>query len=154
MRSDVALERVYWGEINGFYNYKWHSHGASYLVFDLALYHLYSDVRYGQKISFRQYLRISCVAPEKWKIVDVCDCYLHYKTGKYTYNYTNIYMKTYFDALRLKRLYKKQQKREADAEYSSKRAELIKLWQKDINNFHDDYLEQIGVYLKKGKKIQ
>lgn len=124
-----------------------------YLIL-VALYHLDSDVRYGQKISFRQYLRISCVAPEKWKIVDVCDCYLHYKTGKYTYNYTNIYMKTYFDALRLKRLYKKQQKREADAEYSSKRAELIKLWQKDINNFHDDYLEQIGVYLKKGKKIQ
>lgn len=69
-----------------------------------TIYHLDSDVRYGQKISFRQYLRISCVAPEKWKIADGCDCYLHYKTGKYTYNYTNIYMKTYFDALRLKRL--------------------------------------------------
>lgn len=119
-----------------------------------TIYHLDSDVRYGQKISFRQYLRISCVAPEKWKIVDVlCNCCLHYKTGKYAYDYTNIYMKTYFDALRLKRLYKKQQKREADAEYSSKRAKLIKLWQKDINNYHDDYLKQIGVYLKEGRQL-
>ena len=33
------------------------------------------------------------------------------------------------------------------------RAKLIKSWQQDINDYHDDYLKEIGVYLKKGKKL-
>jgi hypothetical protein len=55
--------------------------------------------------------------------------------------------------LRLKRDYRKDQKGINDIKYVENRAKLIKEWQKDINNFHDDYLEQIGVYLKEGKKL-
>jgi len=64
-----------------------------------------------------------------------------------------VYMKTYCDMLRLKRMYRKQNKYMRDAVCTNERAKLIKEWQKDINNFHDDYLEQIGVYLKEGKKL-
>ena len=67
--------------------------------------------------------------------------------------YQNIYMKTYFDMLRLRKLYRRQRKHKTNIKLTNKRAKLIKEWQKDINNFHDDYLEQIGVYLKEGKKL-
>ena len=62
-------------------------------------------------------------------------------------------MASYFDMLRLKRDYRKEQNEINDIKYVENRAKLIKEWQKDINNFHDDYLEQIGVYLKEGKKL-
>lgn len=62
-------------------------------------------------------------------------------------------MKSYFDMLRLKSLYKKRQKQKFNTVYIKKRAELIKQWQKDIDNYHNDYLEQIGVYLGQGKKL-
>lgn len=113
-----------------------------------TIYHLDSDVRYGQKMSFRQYLRISCVAPEKWYIRDGCYCYLVYN------KYAEVYMKTYFDQIRLCLLYEKKKKKDIDEIWAQERMKLIKSWQEDINNYHDDYLEQIGVYLKKGRKIQ
>lgn len=124
-----------------------------YLI-EVALYHLDSDVRHGQKISFRQYLRISSVAPKKWYILDGCYCYLiYYKDGDIS-DRTEVYMRTYFDQLRLLLLCRKNKKRDMNEMWTRERTKLIKAWQKDINNYHDDYLEKIGVYLKKGKKIQ
>ena len=122
-----------------------------YLVFAL-IYLSDIDYRNAQTITYRQFLRISSVAPEKWKIMDNCDYYLCYH-GEGPYDYTDIYMSSFFDMLRLGRLYKKQKERDFNTAYMNERAKLIKMWQKDINNYHDDYLEQIGVYLKKGKKL-
>jgi hypothetical protein len=121
-----------------------------YLMF-VAVYHI--DNKNEQKITYHQFLRISSVAPEKWELTDDVYNHLHYKTGENVHDYTDIFMKTYFDMLRLKRLYKKQKKKKYYSEYLDERAKLIKMWQKDINNYHDDYLEQIGVYLKEGKKL-
>ena len=122
-----------------------------YLMF-ATMYHI--DNKNKQKITYHQFLRISSVAPEKWELTyGNYYHHLHYKTGKSMYDYTDIFMKTYFDMLRLKRLYKKQKKKNYYSEYLDERAKLIKMWQKDINNYHDDYLEQIGVYLKEGKKL-
>ena len=122
-----------------------------YLMF-VAVYHI--DNKNEQKITYHQFLRISSVAPEKWELKDGFYYHLHYKTGESANVYTNIYMKTFFDMLRLRRLYKKQKKKNYYSKYLDERAKLIRLWQKDINNYHDDYLEQIGVYLKKGKILQ
>jgi hypothetical protein len=105
----------------------------------------YCEKRNEQKITYKQYVRISSIAPEKWAII--CDGYY------LTYNNHVIYMASYFDMLRLKRDYRKEQNEINDIKYVENRAKLIKEWQKDINNFHDDYLEQIGVYLKEGKKL-
>ena len=118
-----------------------------------TIYHLDSDVRYGQKISFRQYLRISSVAPEKWYIRDGCYCYLVYNKDADISNRTEVYMRTYFDHLRLCLLYEKEKKKDIDEIWTQERMKLIKSWQEDINKYHDNYLEQIGVYLKKGRKI-
>lgn len=121
-----------------------------YLIF-AAIYHI--DNKNEQKITYHQFLRISSVAPEKWELTDGVYYHLHYKTGESVCSYTDIFMKTCFDMLRLKRLYKKQKKKNYYSKYLDERAKLIRLWQKDINDYHDDYLEQIGVYLKKGKKL-
>ena len=123
-----------------------------YLVAAIV-YYLDPDVWYGQKISFRQYLRISSVAPKKWSIRNVCYCYLVYNKDDNMSNSTEIYMRTYFDQLRLWFLYKRKERRDFNEMWTRERTKLIKAWQKDINNYHDDYLEQIGAYLKKGKKL-
>lgn len=106
-----------------------------------------------QKISYIQYLKISSVAPEKWEISDSWYYYLYYCPREGDYNCIEIFMKSYFDMLRLRSLYKKKQKKKFNTVYIKKRAELIKQWQKDIDNYHNDYLEQIGVYLGQGKKL-
>ena len=124
-----------------------------YYLIVATIYHLDSDVRYGQKISFRQYLRISSVAPEKWDIRNSCYCYLVYNKDADISNRTEVYMRTYFDHLRLCLLYEKKKKKDIDEIWAQERMKLIKSWQEDINNYHDDYLEQIGVYLKKGRKL-
>jgi hypothetical protein len=104
-----------------------------------------------QTLTYKQFLRISCVAPEKWKIDDWVYCRIDYKTDDG--NTVSIYMKSYFDCLRLARVYNKHKSLIQTSHLANERAKLIKSWQKDINNYHDDYLEQIGVYLKKGKKL-
>lgn len=68
-------------------------------------------------------------------------------------NTVTIYMKSYFDYIRLARAYNKHKNFINNSHLSNERAKLIKSWQKDINNYHDNYLEQIGVYLKEGKKL-
>lgn len=120
-----------------------------YHTVNAIIYHY--DIKNEQKITYRQYLQISCVAPEKWNISGDTDCYLIYYCKEM--GYQNIYMKTYFDMLRLRKLYRRQRKYKTNIKLTNKRAKLIKEWQKDINNFHDDYLEKIGVYLKEGKKL-
>lgn len=104
-----------------------------------------------QTLTYKQFLRISCVAPEKWKINDWGYCRIYYRTDEG--NTVEIYMNSYFNNLRLAWYYNKYKKLMCNSYLANERAKLIKSWQKDINNYHDDYLEQIGVYLKKGKKL-
>ena len=104
-----------------------------------------------QTLTYKQFLSISCVAPEKWEINDCIYCQIDYKTDEG--NSVTIYMKSYFDNLRLARNYNRHKNLIHNSHLANERAKLIKSWQKDINNYHDDYLEQIGVYLKEGKTL-
>jgi hypothetical protein len=125
---------------------------ASEFVYHFVIATIYhDDIKTEQKLTYHQYLQISCVAPEKWNISGDTDCHLIYYCKEM--GYQDIYMKTYFDMLRLRKLYRRQRKHKTNIKLANKRAKLIKEWQKDINNYHDDYLEKIGVYLKEGKKL-
>ena len=106
-----------------------------------------------QTITFRQYRKISAVAPKKWEIYSGVYCYLLYHSDGDPHIYTKVYMKTYFDCLRLSRIYHMHNKRRIEQVMDEERAKLIKSWQQDINDYHDDYLKEIGVYLKKGKML-
>ena len=126
------------------------------VLFCLMIYAIFAscyrdDIKGYQTLTYKQFLRISCVAPEKWEIDDWTYCRIYYKTDEG--NSVTIYMKSYFDNLRLLRDYNKHKKLIYNSYLVNERAKLIKSWQKDINNYHDDYLEQIGVYLKEGKKL-
>ena len=96
-----------------------------------------------QAISFKQYLRISAVCPEKWEIIDGLYFYVYYNSND---GYTKLYMKTYFDQLRLGMLYKRKERKDINDIMAKERAKLIKQWQRDINSYQDRYMEQVGVY--------
>lgn len=122
----------------------------SYVIFAS----LYIIEKHGkQTITFQQYLKISAVAPKKWEICDGAYCYLLYHSDGQPHIYTSVYMKTYFDCLRLSRIYHMHNKWKMEQVMDKERAKLIKSWQQDINDYHDDYLKEIGVYLKKGKML-
>lgn len=115
-----------------------------YIIF--ALFYKMETVN-EQAISFKQYLRISAVCPEKWEIIDGIYWYVYYNSND---DYTKIYMKTYFDQLRLGMLYKRKERKDINDIMAKERAKLIKQWQRDINSYQDQYMEQVGVYYQKG----
>ena len=115
-----------------------------YIIF--ALFYKIETVN-EQAISFKQYLRISAVCPEKWEIIDGIYWYVYYNSND---NYVKLYMKTYFDQLRLGMLYKRKERKDINDIMAKERAKLIKEWQRDINSYRDQYVGQVGVYYQKG----
>ncbi len=112
-----------------------------YLGFAFAYHDITGD---SQKISYDEFIKLAAVAPEKWCISDwVYSCVY--------YDGTKIFMKTYFDQLRLARLKKKDDKLAFQSAMDKKRAELIKSWQSDINNYRSEYMDAVKTYINEGK---
>ena len=120
-----------------------------YIIF--ALFYR-SDAADHQRISYKEFIRISAVCPEKWHIEDG---YVTYREdpNSWWHDSTRIYMKSYFDALRLNRLYKAEKKKSKNSILDRERAKLLKAWQQDINNYRDQYVEATKVYFGKGKVL-
>ncbi len=111
----------------------------------LVYYHFFYLEKDDQKITYDEFIKLASMAPKKWKIMDGWDyCYLRYGD-------THIYMKTYFDQLRLTRLKKKDDKLALESTMDKKRAELIKSWQSDINNYRNEYMDAVKTYINDGK---
>jgi hypothetical protein len=108
-------------------------------------YHLLYLEKDDQKITYDEFIKLASIAPKKWKIMDDCD--YHYLR----YDDTHIYMKTYFDQLRLTRLKKKDDKLALESIMDKKRAELIKSWQSDIDNYRSEYTDAVKTYINEGK---
>ena len=121
-----------------------------YIIFTLMYK---SEIHGKQTITFREFCRISAVAPKKWKIRDGAYCHLlyHHNRDNSDDEYIEIYMKTYFDYIRLSHMCSKRNKQKLEYKLDKERANLIKSWQLDINNYYDEYTNQIKVYHKKGK---
>lgn len=90
-----------------------------------------SDAGNAQRIRFKDFIRIYSVAPEKWEIYED---HLFYQTD--TWHNEAIYMKSYSDAIRIRRIYKKMEKLDARTRYSQKRAELLKMFSDDILSYN------------------
>jgi len=97
-----------------------------------------------QTITFDEFIKLEAVAPEKWIISD----WVYYCVY---YGSTRIFMKTYFDELRLAHAAKKLDKLELQSAMDKKRAELIKSWQSDIDNYRSEYMDAIKTYFNEGK---
>lgn len=110
-----------------------------FYLFGAIFFHY--DKKGEQTITYNQFVKLYSIAPNKYYIGD----------GYVKYNYINIYMKTYFDAIRLKIMCRNRDKKRLEARLDKERAELLKLWQEDVNAYHDGYLNDIKVYLKEGK---
>lgn len=108
-------------------------------------------IRNEQTMTLRQAFHISSVSPEKWEVYDGIGCYLIYKSDNGE-EYI-IYMKSYFDRLRLGAFYRHQKRKKIDSIQAKERAKLIKEWQKDINHYQDKYMEHVKTYYKKGMSL-
>ena len=97
-----------------------------------------------QTITFDEFIKLEAVAPEKWIISD-CVYYCVYYGG------TRIFMKTYFDELRFAHAAKKLDKLKLQSDMDKKRAELIKSWQSDIDNYRSEYVDSVKTYINEGK---
>ena len=111
-----------------------------------------SDSANYQRMTYKEFIRISAVCPEKWHIEDG---YVTYREDPnyWWHDSTRIFMKSYFDALRLNRLYKAEKKKSKNSILDRERAKLLKAWQQDINNYRDQYVEATKVYFGKGKVL-
>lgn len=109
------------------------------------------EIRNEQTMTLRQAFHISSVSPEKWDVYDSVYYCLIYKSddGKES----PIYMKSYFDQLRLGAFYRRKKREKLDSIQAKERAKLIKEWQKDINHYQDKYMEHVKTYYKKGMSL-
>lgn len=105
-----------------------------------------------QRITYREFVRISAVCPEKWHLENEYVVYTE-MTNTLRDDSTRIYMKSYFDALRLNRLYKAEKKKSKNSILDRERAKLLKAWQQDINNYRDQYMDATKVYFGEGKVL-
>ena len=110
----------------------------------LVDYHFFYLQKNDQKITYDEFIKLASVAPEKWKIMDDCDYYLRYGD-------TCIYMKTFLDELKLIHMAKKREKLKFESSMDKKRAELIKSWQSDIDNYRSEYMDAVKTYINEGK---
>ena len=101
----------------------------------------YVETNHHQRIKYEEFIKIAAVAPKKWEIA--CDGDYYYLMYSDKDNVNIIYMKTYFDELKLTYSYKKHNKLIHESFINKERAKLIKLWQADINNYHNEYINNI-----------
>lgn len=104
------------------------------IYFTLALLYKYCIVNGGQTITYDEFIKLYTINPNAWSI-DWIDS-VHY-------NGTCIYMKSYFDNIRLVIFKRRIEKQLHNKSYNRKRAELIEFWQKDIDDYKKKYTEEL-----------
>lgn len=102
-----------------------------------------SDAAGFQRVRYRELRSLMDVAPEKWRMDSFSSDYIVYKPTD-----EKIYMKSYFDTLRLIRMIKKIRKHQERREYTAQRAVLLKHFQSDI----DSYKQKLNETLKEMDK--
>ena len=105
-----------------------------------------SSAKKHQRMTYKEYLRISSVAPDKWRLYDGIYCYALYGER---FPYEEIYMKSYFDSLRLGKKCLREMKRKENVDYTVARAKLLISWQEDINRYQEKYTEELKEMYKK-----
>ena len=88
-----------------------------------------------QTISYNEFISLYAIATNKWIITNN-----FYPCAYYDGSY--IYMKRYCDMIMLGLLSQKKRRQKMEAELDKRKAELIKKWQKDINDYHDEYVDE------------
>ena len=99
-----------------------------------------------QTISYNEFISLYAITTNKWIIT-----YNYYPCAYYDGSY--IYMKRFCDMIMLYLLSQKQRRQKMEAELDKRKAELIKKWQKDINDYHDEYVDYVKIYFGNGKKL-
>lgn len=104
-----------------------------------------SHIKEKQTISLREYLHIYAMAPEKWRFRDGAYIHLEYfeDCSSPISGWTDIYMESYIDHLKLLKIANTNKKYKLNHKLAKERANLLKMWQKDINDYHDKYIKEL-----------
>ena len=114
----------------------------------------YADYRTDCRITAKQFFALYSIAPERWSFDENGFCATYQKDVVRKYgDYGNVIQgvvehvtfKTYRDALRVRRYFRNIEKRKNNAMIMQRRADLLKAWQKDINEFLDKNIIEQGV---------
>lgn len=121
----------------------------------------YACCRTDQRITAKQFFALYSIAPERWTFSEYNFCATYrrdvveqnaiYCAGDKKYGdlisgvKEYITFKTYRDALRVRHYFRKKEKKRYDTMIMKHRAELLKAWQKDINEFLDKNIIEQGV---------
>lgn len=100
----------------------------------------YSDIKDKHTIRFDDFLRLYSVAPDKWN------------TSYYwevIYDGVSIHMKSYLDSKRYKHWRNNKQQIELNRCLTNQQMELLKKWQKDINQYQEKYTSELNKMLTK-----
>lgn len=107
---------------------------------------LYRDeVKYHQKMSYKEFLSIYTIAPDKWQYqtrrTDHAMFlqefgYVEYRTrNKHCYDRYDIYMKSRVDCLWLESFFKTKKTKKINNELIREKYELIEAWRRDIEEY-------------------
>ena len=110
--------------------------GIIFLILDVVGY--YDDRRDEQLIKFEDFLNLYTIAKDKWDI-DYSYCVI-YENGRCR---NRIYMRTYLDYLRYRKWRKNIFRQEVNQKLSEEQLELIKKWQKDIDEYYKKCSEDL-----------
>lgn len=95
-----------------------------------------SEIKDEKTISFKQYLLLSSMAPDKWHTSEILECVSY---GDNYYNAQRIYMKTYIDKLKLSRYIHKGEEARKCKKKTKDMVKLISSWNKDIEEYRKKY---------------
>lgn len=102
-----------------------------YLVFAMTYR---SDAKHYPKISFKQFQRLCKTAPSKW---DFAYDHVYYKYKQVEV----IYFTTYFDCLRYQWSQNQKEKNQIKEQADNNKLKLLKEWQKDIDDYRQEYID-------------
>ena len=84
-------------------------------------------------ISYNQFALMYQIVPDKWEFEQTNKyLYLLYYDSDNNIHGENVYMNTYFEQLRLKRLYKKHKRLKTQNRKNDKQQKLVKCWNEDM----------------------
>ena len=112
------------------------------IVYSIAAYLYHKESRGEQKLSYTAVRRLSAIAPDKWDFDPDWEYCKYHPTNLYD-DYTNIYMKTFFEYILLWKY-----SRQIDLEYKNARTKkqmerLVVHWEKDIDDYNTQSEQEI-----------
>ncbi len=114
--------------------------------FGITLFDYHQGINDEQTMTFKQFENLYYTNPDKWMFKDYSIPYVsYYYEGN---SYTDIYMSHYLDSIKLKKMFANIKDKLKEKEKIEERKDLLKYWQKDIDDYNNKILKEMKGLLK------